>query len=60
MNLKEQIRAEVRKELSKLEMTCHDMASVLHGLGITVGNGTSHEVCLRSVSKHLSSLLSVT
>ncbi|KAH0756181.1 hypothetical protein KY290_026451 [Solanum tuberosum] len=44
MNLKEQIRAEVRKELSKLEMTCHDMASVLHGLGITVGNGTSHEV----------------
>ncbi|KAH0671048.1 hypothetical protein KY289_025541 [Solanum tuberosum] len=44
MNLKEQIRAEVQKELSKLEMTCHDMASVLHGLGITVGNGTSHEV----------------
>ncbi|XP_049404066.1 uncharacterized protein LOC125867562 [Solanum stenotomum] len=44
MNLKEQIRSEVRKELSKLEMTCHDMASVLHGLGITVGNGTSHEV----------------
>ncbi|CAN4122016.1 unnamed protein product [Withania somnifera] len=44
MNLKERIRADVRKELSKLEMTCHDMASVLHGLGITVGDGTSHEV----------------
>ncbi|KAJ8570048.1 hypothetical protein K7X08_006625 [Anisodus acutangulus] len=44
MNLKERIRAEVRKELSKLEMTCLDMASVLRGLGITVGDGTSHEV----------------
>ncbi|KAH0756180.1 hypothetical protein KY290_026450 [Solanum tuberosum] len=43
-NLKEQIRFEVWKELSKLEMTCHDMASVLCGLGITVGVGTSHEV----------------
>ncbi|XP_049364816.1 uncharacterized protein LOC125829669 [Solanum verrucosum] len=43
-NLKEQIRFEVWKELSKLEMTCHDMASVLCGLGITVGDGTSHEV----------------
>ncbi|KAK4357970.1 hypothetical protein RND71_023580 [Anisodus tanguticus] len=44
MNLKERIRAEVRKELRKLEMTCLDMASVLRGLGITVGDGTSHEV----------------
>lgn len=44
MNLKERIRAEVRRELSKLEMTCHDMASVLRGLGIIVGDGTSHEV----------------
>ncbi|PHT67594.1 hypothetical protein T459_27081 [Capsicum annuum] len=44
MNLKEQIRAEVRKGLSMLEMTCHDMASVLRALGITVGFGTSHEV----------------
>uniref|UniRef100_M1CR42 Cytochrome P450 n=1 Tax=Solanum tuberosum TaxID=4113 RepID=M1CR42_SOLTU len=43
-NLKEQIRFEVWKEHSKLEMTCHDMASVLCGLGITVGDGTSHEV----------------
>ncbi|XP_016557533.2 uncharacterized protein LOC107857104 isoform X3 [Capsicum annuum] len=42
--LKEQIRAEVGKELSKLEETCHDMASVLRGLGITVSNGTSNEV----------------
>ncbi|PHT48736.1 hypothetical protein CQW23_12944 [Capsicum baccatum] len=44
MNLKEPIQAEVQKELSKLEMTCHDMASVLRGLGINVGDGTSHEV----------------
>ncbi|MCD7445916.1 hypothetical protein HAX54_024616 [Datura stramonium] len=44
MKLKEPIRAEVQKELSKLEMTCHDIASVLSGLGITVGDGTSHEV----------------
>ncbi|MCD7445915.1 hypothetical protein HAX54_024615 [Datura stramonium] len=44
MNLKERIRAEVRKELSKLEMTCHDMASVLRRLGIAVGDGTSREV----------------
>ncbi|MCD7445918.1 hypothetical protein HAX54_024618 [Datura stramonium] len=44
MNLKERIRAEVGKELGKLEMTCHDMASLLDALGITVGDGTSHEV----------------
>ncbi|PHT33590.1 hypothetical protein CQW23_25390, partial [Capsicum baccatum] len=44
MKLKEQIRAEVGKEISKIEMTCRDMASVLRGLGITVGNGTSREV----------------
>ncbi|KAK4364409.1 hypothetical protein RND71_015767 [Anisodus tanguticus] len=35
--------AEVRKERSKLEMTCLDMASVLCGLGISVGDGTSLE-----------------
>ncbi|CAK9142462.1 unnamed protein product [Ilex paraguariensis] len=34
MNLKEQVRAEVRKELNKLEISCHDMASLLRGLGI--------------------------
>ncbi|XP_016546896.2 stress response protein NST1 [Capsicum annuum] len=44
MNLKEPMKAEVQKELSKLELTCHDMASVLRGLGINVGDGTSHEV----------------
>lgn len=60
MKLKENIRAKVGKELSMLETTCHDMASVLRGLGISVGGGTIHEVCLRSVSKHLPSLLSVT
>ncbi|KAM3203461.1 hypothetical protein P3L10_031087 [Capsicum annuum] len=44
MNLKEQIRAEVGKEISKLEMACPDMASILCRLGITVGDGTSNEV----------------
>uniref|UniRef100_A0A5B7ABK2 J domain-containing protein n=1 Tax=Davidia involucrata TaxID=16924 RepID=A0A5B7ABK2_DAVIN len=47
MNLKEQLRAEVRKELIKLEMTCPDMASLLRGLGIHVGSGLHpppHEV----------------
>ena len=45
--MKEQIRAEVRKELSKLEKTCRDMASLLRGLGIKVGGGFQplpHEV----------------
>ncbi|KAL3501535.1 hypothetical protein ACH5RR_035984 [Cinchona calisaya] len=37
MNLKEVIRAAVRKELKQLELTCHDMASVLQGLGVLVG-----------------------
>uniref|UniRef100_A0A5B7A927 Putative caldesmon n=1 Tax=Davidia involucrata TaxID=16924 RepID=A0A5B7A927_DAVIN len=47
MNLKEQLRAEVRKELIKLEMMCHDMASLLRGLGIHVSGGLHplpHEV----------------
>ncbi|PSS28944.1 Bromodomain-containing protein [Actinidia chinensis var. chinensis] len=47
MNMKEQHRAEVRKELSKLEITCRDMASLLRGLGIQVGSGVQplpHEV----------------
>ena len=39
MNLKEQLRVEIRKELNKLEMTCIDMASLLRGLGIQVGGG---------------------
>lgn len=37
MNLKEVIRAAVRKELNELELTCHDMASLLRGLGVLVG-----------------------
>lgn len=47
MNLKEVYRTEVRQELNKLEKTCLDMASLLRGLGIQVGDGPcplSHEV----------------
>lgn len=47
MNLKEQIRVEIRKELYKLETKCIDMASLLRGLGVHVGGGVyplSHEV----------------
>lgn len=39
MNMKEQLRVEIRKGLHKLEMTCVDMASLLRGLGIQVGGG---------------------
>lgn len=39
MNLKEQYRTEFRQELKKLETTCLDMASLLRGLGIQIGNG---------------------
>lgn len=39
MNLKEQLRAEIRKEISKLEITCTDMASLLRGLGIHIEGG---------------------
>lgn len=31
---------EVRKELSKLEISCIDMASLLRSLGIPVGGGS--------------------
>nr|XP_043606113.1 stress response protein NST1-like [Erigeron canadensis]XP_043606114.1 stress response protein NST1-like [Erigeron canadensis] len=47
MNLKEKYRTEFREKLKKLEITCLDMASLLRGLGIQVGNGhvpLSHEV----------------
>lgn len=47
MNLKEQYRGEVIQGLKKLETTCVDMASLLRGLGIEVGEGPiplSHEV----------------
>ncbi|XP_023752884.1 uncharacterized protein LOC111901261 [Lactuca sativa] len=39
MNLKEQYRTEVREELQRLEIMCPDMASLLRGLGIQVGEG---------------------
>ncbi|MFS8017641.1 putative DnaJ domain, Chaperone J-domain superfamily [Helianthus anomalus] len=39
MNLKEQYRTEVIQDLKRLEITCLDMASLLRGLGIQVGNG---------------------
>lgn len=39
INLKEQLRAEVRKELDKLEMIHTDMVSLLRALGIRVGSG---------------------
>ncbi|CAL0318176.1 unnamed protein product [Lupinus luteus] len=39
MNLKEQVRVEIQKGLSKLENKCMDMASLLRGLGIHVGGG---------------------
>ncbi|KAF8389899.1 hypothetical protein HHK36_024417 [Tetracentron sinense] len=47
INLKEQLRVEVRNELDKLEVKCHNMASLLRGLGIHVGGGLyplPHEV----------------
>ncbi|KAG5059640.1 hypothetical protein JHK87_000669 [Glycine soja] len=37
MNLKEQLRVEIQKGLNQLEMRCHDMPSLLRGLGIQVG-----------------------
>ncbi|XP_076918227.1 uncharacterized protein LOC143578576 [Bidens hawaiensis] len=46
MNMKEMYRFEVQQDLKKLEMTCHDMASLLRGLGILVNSpyATSDEV----------------
>ncbi|XP_071693737.1 uncharacterized protein [Rutidosis leptorrhynchoides] len=47
MNLKERYRTEVIQELKKLEIMCVDMASLLRGLGIRVGDGlvpSSNEV----------------
>ena len=37
--MKEHLRAEVRKELEKIELRYRDMASLLRGLGIRVGGG---------------------
>ncbi|XP_061990508.1 uncharacterized protein LOC133708934 [Rosa rugosa] len=39
LNMKEKLRAEVRKELNRLESSCNSMASLLRGLGIQVGSG---------------------
>ncbi|WCJ22066.1 Chaperone DnaJ-domain superfamily protein [Euphorbia peplus] len=39
LNMKEHLRAEIRKELYRLESTCTDMASLLRGLGIHVEGG---------------------
>nr|XP_043623064.1 uncharacterized protein LOC122594819 [Erigeron canadensis] len=47
MNLKEMYRVEVQQDLKRLEMTCHDMGSLLQGLGILADNGNyvpSHQV----------------
>ncbi|WOH07799.1 hypothetical protein DCAR_0727233 [Daucus carota subsp. sativus] len=41
LNLKEELRAKVKSDLSKLELTCRDMASVLSGLGIQVKGGAN-------------------
>ncbi|KAJ9563614.1 hypothetical protein OSB04_008774 [Centaurea solstitialis] len=38
MNLKEMYRGEVQRELNKLKTTCHDMASLLRGLGVLTNN----------------------
>lgn len=48
MSLKEALRAEVRKDLEKMEKSYTDMASILRGLGISVGGGSYpmlSEVC---------------
>lgn len=38
MNMKEIIRAEVRNQLKTVEVRCHNMASLLHSLGLEVGS----------------------
>ncbi|XP_061337243.1 uncharacterized protein LOC133284264 isoform X2 [Gastrolobium bilobum] len=37
MNMKEKLRIEIQKGLNELERQCHDMTSLLRGLGIPVG-----------------------
>lgn len=49
VNLKEKIRAEVRKELEVMERRYGTMASILRALGVTVEGGPcplSHQVLL--------------
>ena len=41
MNLKEMYRNEVQRELNKLKTMCHDMASLLRGLGVLTNNDPS-------------------
>lgn len=41
INLKEMYRTEVQCELNKLKTTCHDMASLLRGLGVLTNNDPS-------------------
>ncbi|CAH2066292.1 unnamed protein product, partial [Thlaspi arvense] len=41
MNMKEKVRAEITKSLRVLELKCNNLASLLRGLGIPVGGGTS-------------------
>ncbi|KAI3764084.1 hypothetical protein L2E82_14084 [Cichorium intybus] len=40
MKLKEIYRTKVQHDLKNLEMMCHDMASLLLGLGILIDNGS--------------------
>lgn len=51
MNMKEQLRSEIRKELSRLEMMCIDMASLLRGLGIQVGSSLNRPTYSHEASK---------
>ncbi|KAM7273363.1 hypothetical protein ACFE04_028027 [Oxalis oulophora] len=44
INQKEQLRAEVRYKLTRLEMVCIDLASLLRSLGIPVRGSSSAEV----------------
>lgn len=47
LNLKEKLRTKVKSDLSELESTCCDMASVLRALGIQVNDGANE------VSEHV-------
>lgn len=53
MSTKDLIRNEVRRELSKLETACHDMASVLQGLGIPVPTSPSPDEVRAAYKKAL-------
>ncbi|XP_057448067.1 uncharacterized protein LOC130739706 [Lotus japonicus] len=44
LNMKEQLRVEIRKRLNQLEMRCSDMTSLLRGLGIHVGGSFPKEL----------------